>query len=515
MKHYIIIILLIVPFLLYGQQPYNQKKISELTNEIVKEIEKTNKLIRDYRGNDIRNKLKEIASKEELIELINHPNGVVRCNTFWTLSHDKSVDLLSIILNHIEDDELINTIDDDLIWHEMVGDFFINVVTPRYIDLKSTKLDTMQRATLDSMLIYSNSKLEAKQEAILNAKPTEFLYHRIRELYVKENNQSALVTLAKYRKQEDIQLILENKYKYKKYDYDEEDDEDEYIYEYGYTYKAIQEFPHNDFISLLEKKLYETLDKTHYSNEWSVLYRAIAKYKNAKVVELLTVPFTQVKHEDIREYHMRFVYNAIRENIDEMYDFLFWKFWSEENLITPDVFQYLMEKDSIKVLELTKKNLANINQMDSIKVFNYDNYENKDKYDYDNYNFFTYSEYKSRIISVMLSFVLKHDYEFGLEVIQENIKNADVPLMLHLIKKAIEIKDSSFIEPLFKRLAEEYYSYMYLSIANVLLSYRDNTINERILKIRKTKNNLIEDWGNKYLDELLEKYNVKKGKNKK
>ena len=469
MKRCIVIILLIFPFLSYGQQPYNPKIISEPTNEIVKEIERINELmgsavyLQGMRPKQYDNfeKLKKTASQEELIALTNHPNGVVRCYAFWALSHNISVDLLPIVLNHINDDELIKTQFGCIGSQEMVGDFFIDIATPQHVDLESTKLDSAQRAKLDSILIYSDSKLNAKSGAICNAKPIESFYLRIKELYTVYNNPCALVAIAKFRKQEDIPLVLNNA-------------------ELFYTYQAIQKFPHSDFFPLLKKQI-GNLDKAKYIHyEWKALYEAIAAYKNKEAIDLLNIPFPQLK--DIRGY----VYNAIRKNKDEIYDSLFWKFWIEDNVIVSDVFQYLLEKDSIKVLELTKKRFANA-------------------YEINSRNWDLYSGEESNAIPIMLNFILKNDYELGIEIIQESIKDADDT---H-IDKVIELKDKSFIEPLFEWFAKEIYPYRYLKIAEALISYKDNTINKRILEIRKMNHNLNEGWGSEALNELLEENNIK------
>jgi len=478
MKKVVIIILLLAPFLLYAQQKYNPKNVKSSTKVVVNKIKSVNVLMSSaiYRSAmrpkqyDNFEKLKEVASKEEMIELTNHPNGVVRCYAFWALSDNKSIDLFPVILNHIRDEKYVNTQFGCVGDRRMVGDFFINIA----------KLDSIQRAKLDSILIYSDSKLEAKSDAIYEAKPTESLYPRIRKIYTKDNNQSALVTLAKYRILEDVPLILNNK--------DEKEEYDKYYY----TYEAIQEFPHADFLPFLEKKLYETLDSAYFSNEWSVLYKAIAKYKNEKAIELLTVPFTQVKHKNIREYHIGFVYNAICENKDEIYDSLLWKLWSEENRITIDVFTYLKGKDSIKALELTKENMININKIHS-----------------ENYNSYLFSREKP-IIPVMLNFILKNDYKFGLEIIIENIKKTNAHLISNFTDKVIELNDKSFIEFLFERFEKESHPYIYLAVAEALLSYQDEAINKKILETRKINDNLNKDWGSESLDKLLEKYNKNK-----
>lgn len=479
MKHYVAIILLIFCFSASGQQIHNQKIITNKTNKVVRKIAKINELMSSavyYEGMrpkqyDNFEKLKEIASKEELIELTNHHNGVVRCYAFWALSYDRSVDLFPIVLNHINDDKFVNTQFGCIGSKEMVGDFFIHVATPQYIDLESTKFDSNQRLKLDSILIYSDSKLYAKSNAIYSAKPTESLYSKIRDLFIKDNDQNALITLAKYRKTEDIELILNNK-------------------NYFYIYKAIQEFPHEDFLPLLEKNLIETLDKTHHSiSIWWQLYKAIAIYKNQKAVELLTIPFTQVQHENMKEYHLDCVYNAIQENMAEIYDPLLWKLWIEENQISPIVYQYFMEKDYIKVLDITKERIVNSGEIYSA-------------------NFRENFGYTENLVSMMLDLVVKNDYDFGLEIIRKNIISANVHQISIFTDKVIELKDKSFIDPLFERFAKEDNPHVYLRITEALLSYQDDKISKRILETRKINANLNKDWGSESLHKLLKDNNV-------
>jgi hypothetical protein len=66
-----------------------------------------------------------------------------------------------------------------------------------------------------------------------------------------------------------------------------------------------------------------------------------------------------------------------------------------------------------------------------------------------------------------------------------------------------------FVEPLFKRLKNEWNAHVYLNLIETLISYNDNEINQRILKVRKKNNNLTKDWGGKSLDKLLLENNIK------
>lgn len=162
MKILLSIIVLFLTLNLFGQSNFDKNKISTRTNKIVKKIEKINELMSSavyYAGTrpkqwDNFEELEKTASKEELLELTNHPNGVVRSYSFWALSHKKDIDLFSIVKNHLQDTELINTQFGCIGGLEMVGDFFINIMTPQYVDLNSDKMNSSELTELDSLLIY-------------------------------------------------------------------------------------------------------------------------------------------------------------------------------------------------------------------------------------------------------------------------------------------------------------------------------------------------------------------------
>lgn len=423
--------------------------------------------------------LEKIATKVELTELTNHPNGVVRCYAFWALTHKKNIDLLSIVKNHLNDTELVETQFGCIGGREMVGDFYIQIMTPQYVDLNSEKLSSKELSELDSLLIYQPNKLSARYSAINRAEPTKNLYPKIRELVLEENNQSALVTLAKYQKEQDIEIIKNNR------------SENEKI-ESGYyhTYVAISEFPRPEFIPLLETNLNKTLDNTHFSTEWRELYKAIASYKNEKAIELLKIPFSKVKHQNIKKYHIDFVYGAIQEFQDPIYDELYWKSWEEEGRISPEIYKYLFNKNPSKAYELTKKEMIG-------------NYQPKQT---DFVPFAKEVEFTEGIYETMLNVLIANDKDLANKVIAEQIQNSNVH-NLSLYTSKVN-KQSIFIEPLFERLEEAWNAHIYLDLIKTLIEYNSKEINQRILATRKRNKNLNEDWGGKALDKLLADNNI-------
>lgn len=464
-------------------------KFSTATEKVVLNIIKVNKVtdnifqdtVADQAKRDILSQLLSVATKKELMTLTTYSNGVVRCYAFWALLQKQPIDLLPILIKHVSDTERIQTQFGDLGGREKVGDFMINIATPEDVDVTSGKLDPAGLAILDSILIYTPNELYAKDKAIEMAQPTEALYPRIRELAVKEGNQSAIVTLAKYRKPQDVSLILHNR--------DNSSNKDE---GYFYTYRAIAQFPHPDFMPLLRKNLLQTLGDSHYDNEWSALYGAIATYKSPEALELLEVPFTKVKYPEIRTYHIGFVFAAVERIDDPIYDDLKWELWADESRISPDVFSYLCSKNPKKALILMEECL--LKSDDPFDAGGDDDFDNRNA--------------RKSLTEIMLDLVLQKDSSNGIKIIRSKLATADVHLYPIIARKAMEIKDKSFIGPFLKRLGSDDNPYVYLAAAKGLISFKSNELNRKILLVSSKNENLRKGWGGKELTQLLKENNI-------
>jgi hypothetical protein len=222
------------------------------------------------------------------------------------------------------------------------------------------------------------------------------------------------------------------------------------------------------------------------------LYKAIATYKNEKSVELLNIPFAKVQRQDIKKYHIKFVYDAILLNKCALYDNLLWKIWEDENLITLDGFKYLVKLDAAKTYELSKRELIANYQIKNIETRPICNET-------------TYTE---NLKGTILNFILINDTPLAYNIIIDNISNADVLNFEIYCAKVSELRDNIFIEPLFDRMKTEVNAYVYLQIAETLISFKEDSINKRILDTRKGNINMNNDWGSNALDEILKKNNI-------
>ncbi|MBN2704293.1 MAG: hypothetical protein JXR23_08785 [Pontiellaceae bacterium] len=407
--------------------------------------------------------LKSVASRDELIRLTDHFNPVVRCYAFWALISDPSVDLYPLVLAHISDSELFETFSGCIRSGERVGDFFIDAAS---WEEAAVKLTTEQLDELDHLLITTPNDLSAKNSAIGKLEPTEEVYPRILELVTEETNQTALVVLAKYRKQKDIPVILN--FPAEEYN--------------SYVYAAISTFPDEAFWPLLESRLKEAFSKTLHCNEWAGLYKAIAAYKNDQAVELLWRPLTEVNDRSMREYHLRYLCGALSENLCPLYEELLWRLWEEEGLISLGAFRYLCGKDKDEAYTFAKEKLRHAEELSN----------------------------HVELVEEMLNMLLKWDKEFAFRMIREQIRDADARLFPVFAEQVIALQDSSFIYPLANRLGQEKEPQVYLKIAEALLAYNNKAVNQKIRDAVKRNEALRSGAGNDALKKLAEKIGSEK-----
>lgn len=479
---------LLINFSVYGQYTYDKSKISNKVLKIVKKIEKVNVVMDE--GNGVGRKsgqyenfeeLIKIASPKELAVLTSYPNGVVRCYAFIGLTSDEklkeTVDIFKIVKDHIQDNEFVESQSGCIISSESVVDFFVRTVEQKDYKLNfyAYELNSQQQKEIDSLLIAGKNDSYARQKAIQSLEINAQNYPLLRKLVIEQKNDTALPKLAEYKKEEDLQLIL-GFHKIKT-----EIDEDERLYA---TYLAVQQFPHPVFFSLLKQEQNKTFNKEGYSNEWRELYKAVVQYKNQGALELLQLPFIKV-YSDIRKYHLRFVYEAIVNNPNPLYDELLWKFWEEENINTLDSFNHLLGLDPKRVYKNIRKEFGITSEIKNPNL--------------DRKNF---SEIDNRQ-ELMLNLLIVNEKEIALEVIKNKIKQANVHDFPLYTKYVLKFKNRIFVEPLLERLRVEKNANVYLEAVKTLFGYNDDAINAEIVKTLAVNKSLTENWGGTELKRML------------
>ena len=271
-------------------------------------------------------------------------------------------------------------------------------------------------------------------------------------MVINDNNQYALLALAEYQREQDIPLIINNRDKRERA-------------EYFFTYSAIPRFPHPDFLPFLQKQLMSSCAEIRFDYEVAKLFSAIASFKSEKAVELLELSLDTPKPGAKANY----VFDAIDEFFDPVYEDLYWSLWDKEKLLSKTVFTYLWQRDPQRALSIAKRTFH-----DDIETFR----------SFLGLSFAGYASTSPSLIEIMLDTIATRDMQYAVEIIRTNIDSADVHAFPLFARKAAAIRDESFIQPLFNRLEKDDNAYIYLEAAEALIAYNDPGINKRIVEAR-------------------------------
>jgi HEAT repeat protein len=154
-------------------------------------------------------RLREEASEDELLALVEHKDVVVRCYAFRALAERESPQVFPILVRHLGDTHVVRTLSGCIEWSEKAADYFLATVSPRHRDFAAGfVMDDDQYAKVDSILLFRpRLELVARASMLDDLEPRPEWYSRVRQLVEKERVDAALRALARYRRREDIPRI--------------------------------------------------------------------------------------------------------------------------------------------------------------------------------------------------------------------------------------------------------------------------------------------------------------------
>jgi len=248
-------------------------------------------------------------NKDELIQLTNSPNPSLRANSFLALALN-NVNNFEIVRAHLHDTTRIFVAYGCEGYRQTIGDLFYEIATSEYAYQEAFKLSSIEKLIIDSLLIFDPEiKLVAKSDLLKEIKPIDSYYPRIKEIAEIESNNSSVVALSRFQKQEDTGLIinlLENS-----------ETDIQYL-----GLRAARIFPHHAFFPFIEKIHQKEIKKTRgldYS-QIRMLYQAIVQYKNIQSKNLLKKTFAKSKDFWVLKTHSEYIWLALFKFPDPLYD---------------------------------------------------------------------------------------------------------------------------------------------------------------------------------------------------
>ena len=250
--------------------------------------------------------LKKNATEQELLLLTEHPNPVVKCYAFDLLVSKRNKNSFNILKENLTDTTSVSTQYGCIGSMTTVNDYFIESMLRPYPN--NEYLTESDKRTLDSLILFTPNLISNYKNRLLERiEPKEKYYDKIRELALKGNN-SAIIAISKYQKENDIELInnlLQNK--------------DTDIQFYGL--KAVKNFPNDNSFEYI-KKIHSVEIKKPTSFNYPMLrelYQSIVNYKNENSLNLLEKTINE-SDGYTKKYHSKFIWLALKKYPNDIYN---------------------------------------------------------------------------------------------------------------------------------------------------------------------------------------------------
>ena len=393
------------------------------------------------------------------------------------------MDVVPFLIDHLNDNTEIRRGSYDESGKVKVGGVFFSIavkLNPLSV-LNVEKFNASQRAILFNALLATPNKLSATARFIIQAEKRPELYQKLRnaiDLYQKE---AVFYKLAKYRKPEDVELILD----YLLYDGHKKGNQ--------LSQKIIQIFTNDE--------LFKTFNETKKSRAFRAstlknLFNALVKQLDNDAILSLNTQLNETEELNIQKkmQYKRLLFDAINKLSNGKGTELLWFFWEKENRIQRINYDYLVQQDPERALELTKSNLRNLEQFYT---------DNKSQ-----------TNYMGIFAIKMVGFVLNQDRKSGIELVKYNIVTPAQPLHTFFgrcIRKTIELQDKQFIDLLLPMLENDYHYFVHHAVL-VLLSFDDDELDKIIAQSlnENRSQRTTENW--KWLYERFEATGILEGK---
>lgn len=279
-----------------------------------------------------------LCSDRELLKLLKDESPVVRCYASnFIADRNIKTDWYGILLKEAEDYSELSFQSGCIISNVYAGDIILE-------DLFNKKLTEPEQKKLKLELVKRQSKLEFAKYILLGQDMSNELYAATRE-WALTGNANAIFSLAKYKKDEDLQLI------------DSLKDKDIDLF-----FKACQYNTRESLKPFLEEYMRSIMPKEHFYNEWASFYKLVADYHDDFSKKIFRLAFFDKVTYNIREYHLKDIYYAIKDRHDGFYDDYLKIFWTKHNLVDKEIIDYFLLTDKEFALEGLKTTLLNSNE---------------------------------------------------------------------------------------------------------------------------------------------------------
>jgi hypothetical protein len=444
MKQILVILLTFFTFQVSGQ------KIRPEIKNLVQKIEKYNVLESEHVGiagettDQYRNfiKLRDKATIDELLQLLEYKNSVVKGYTSWTLADKMYPNLANMLAEFLRTGETATTQHGCIVSEGDLATEFYNRVFYQHFHRKLTLTDSLffqgQIQHLDSVILYSKNESYLLRNALLNNNGNPQNYDRIRQLAFNEKNPDAIEALAIYQKKEDIVEFKKLK---------------------ELSFLAISKFPDSQFWEFL---------LSFKSKEITINYlMGVSAFKSKESAKLISEILSNSPEEKIESFS-----EAITKNYCLWYQDIILSIWEKYKIID-------IRATTQIIKDIPKKSAISFSVgLLSSKELNFVQYD----YDYGT---------SDKILPMMLESIKGYDKDNLIKICKQNIRTAKFTNLEHFLNFVTENKMVETSDEIIGRLQNKNIPFEIFHLTETVLSFNNPNIKEKLIAILKTNQ---KDW---------------------
>lgn len=463
MKQILVIILTLFTFQVSGQ------KIRPEIKNLVQKIEKYNELESEHVGiagvttDQYRNfeKLRDKATIEELLQLLEYKNSVVKGYISWALADKMYPKLADILAEFLRTGETATTQHGCIVSEGDLATEFYNRVFYQHFHRKLNLTDSLffqnQIQQLDSVILYSKNENYLLRNALLNNNGNPKNYDRIRHLAFKEKNSNAIEALAIYQKKEDIEDFKKLK---------------------ELSFVAVAKFPDSEF--------WDFLLTYKEKNQTKNYLMALSAFKTDESAKVLLEIFPKMSEENIKDLS-----EAITKNYCAYYQDLILAIWEQHKIIDIRATTQIIKDIPEKAANSFSAGLL------SNKEFKFVQYD----YDYGT---------SDKILPLMLDNIKTYQNNKLLSICEHNIRTTKFTTLGHFLTFVTDNKLTETNDEILKRLQQKNQAYEVFHLTETILTFNNPDNIEKIITILKT-NQKDWDWGSwsEHFRKLFKQYDIK------
>ncbi|MBC8757530.1 hypothetical protein H2O64_22865 [Kordia sp. YSTF-M3] len=404
-------------------------------------------------------KLKKIATEKELLLLLQHESAAVKGYASWALIDKQYNDLTLIFNKFLETEETVKTFSGCIISTDHLALVFYSRVLYPENSRSLTAADKAYFATQIKNIYYSALRFKKDnyvfQEALENNQANPDNYNIIRKLALKYNAEKALIALAAYKKEADINDILAIG---------------------TAAFEAMSYFPNPKFWDFLMQH------KTTINSE--AYYSAIAAFKNESSLAVLTSIYSKNKESETA------LYKALMKFYAPIYEDL--------------LLQIFEDTKTIDIIQL-KRVLKNAPEKSAPYFVNGLLSDQKNNFLELDYNYGS----RDSILPLLLKNIQKYQPKRLSEVCVHNVSKVKFTELASLLEIISEHKIVAAKEPILVRLQKKTYPFETFHLTKALLSFDDKSIHKEIKRtlLASQENWDIGNWSASFR-ELLNKHDI-------